>query len=158
MWAYAAFSEIEEELVEELLTPVFVRAGEAIILDDSVVHYSPPNETAEARLAIQYVMVPDEAEVLFHQQVGSEGDTLEVDVWRVDAGFFFDFWHGDGDPDHGEVVDRMDIPNRALDLPTVRSLVDLAPTGLGEPRPPRRRARWRRWVRSRPRSGTRDSR
>lgn len=128
MWAYAAFSEIEEELVDELLTPVFVQAGDAIILDDSVVHYSPPNESSEARLAIQYVMIPDEAEALFHQQVGADADTLDVAVWRVDEGFFFDFWHGDGDPEHGEVVDRLAVPNSPLDLPTVKELVDRLPS------------------------------
>jgi len=41
MWAYEAFRDVQDELVRSHLTTVEVRAGEAIILDDAVVHYSP---------------------------------------------------------------------------------------------------------------------
>ena len=124
MWAYEAFGAIEAELVEALLSPVEVRAGQAIVLDDATVHYSSPNRGTQRRLAIQYVMVPIEADALFFQEVGTADGRLEVDVWRVEPEFFFDFWHGDGDPAHGEVVERIEIERPIYDLATLRDLID----------------------------------
>ena len=121
MWAYEAFVDVFEELAADLV-PVEVRAGQAIILDDAVVHYSPPNETAADRLAIQLVMVPRSAEPLFFQQVGTEGTDLIADVWNVEPEFFFDFWHGDGDARHGRVVDRIRVDGRRLDPARFREL------------------------------------
>jgi hypothetical protein len=123
MWAYAAYGGIDPAEIEALLTPVEVRAGQAVVLDDATLHYSAPNLTGERRLAIQYVMVPEEADALFFQQVGGDDRRLEVDVWHVEPGFFFDFWHGDGDPDHGEVVDRIAVDNPPIDVAGLRALL-----------------------------------
>jgi hypothetical protein len=109
MWAYAGFLGVEEAVLHERLRPIEVPAGHAIVLDDAVVHYSPPNRTGDPRLAIQLVMLPAEADARFHQQVSGDEHVMEVDVWRVEPEFFFDFWHGDGDADHGEVVDRVQV-------------------------------------------------
>jgi hypothetical protein len=126
MWAYHQFSGIEDELIERHLTPVEVRAGDAVILDDALVHYSPPNETDADRLAIQFVMVPREADSLFFQQVDADGDLLEVDVWRVEPPFFFNFWHGDGDPSHGTVVERVSVPAPLLQTTQFEALMGVS--------------------------------
>jgi len=115
MWSYQSFSDVEDLLVDQYLTPVSVRAGEAIILDDAIVHYSPPNLTGSRRLAIQLVMRPDDAEPVFYQQVGQRDDVYEVDVWRVDQPFFWNFWHGDGDERHGTRIDRIEVPNHRIE-------------------------------------------
>lgn len=134
MWAYYQFSNIESELIEQHLTPVAVSAGDAVILDDAVVHYSPPNTTDQARLAIQFVMVPDEAEAIFHQQVGADGDLLDVDVWSVDEAFFFNFWHGEGDPAFGKVVERRSVPAPLLTREQFEALISGGPLQLESPR------------------------
>jgi ectoine hydroxylase-related dioxygenase (phytanoyl-CoA dioxygenase family) len=128
MWAYQAFGGIEDSM-QDLLTPVVVRAGEAVILDDAVVHYSPPNLTSRRRLAIQFVMVPDEADAIFHQQVGGDGSTMDVDVWSVTPEFFFDFWHGDGDAAHRRLIERIRMPVPNFDLATLQELVRTSPGG-----------------------------
>lgn len=109
MWAYEAFADVDE-LVQPDLVGVDVRAGEAIILDDAVVHYSGPNQTDAARLAIQLIMVPEQADALFCQRVGTDEDGQVVDVWTVEEPFFFDFWHGVGDARYGRVVERLHLP------------------------------------------------
>jgi hypothetical protein len=133
MWAYQAMHQIEDSLLESHLVPLHVKAGDAVILDDALVHYSPPNTTDERRLAIQFVMVPAEADALFFQQVGEHDGTMDVDVWKVDEGFFFDFWHGDGDAAHGEVVERIELPVPRM---TPRALWELMPEDQRPPGPP----------------------
>lgn len=122
MWTYETFNGLEDLLVREYLTPVCAKAGEAVILDDALVHYSPPNRTAQRRLAIQHVMVPEVAESLFYQQIGEHDDQLEVDVWKVEPAFFFDFWHGDGDTNHATKLERVDIPKPDHDEGAIRRL------------------------------------
>lgn len=114
MWAYEAFSDIAESIRSEL-EQVEVAAGHAIVLDDGLVHYSPPNSSPRNRLAIQLIMVPIDAEARFYQQVGVDGDRMVVDVWEVGHRFFFDFWHGEGDARFGRVVDQITLPNSRLD-------------------------------------------
>jgi len=123
MWSYEAFSGIEQPLIDELLTPVSVAAGQAVILDDATIHYSPPNRSSTRRLAIQFVMVPEEADALWFQQVGGDGGRIQVDVWKVEQGFFFGLWEGVGDPEHGEVVARIEVLTPRFDLDTLRAVI-----------------------------------
>jgi len=123
MWAYQAFSGIEQALMDQLMTPVEVPAGHAVILDDATVHYSPPNQTDKRRLAIQLVMVPQEARSLWHQQVGTHKGGLDVQVWEIDERFFFEFWHGDGDTRYGQKVDRITIPAVTLGIEDLQALL-----------------------------------
>ena len=110
MWAYEAFADVETG-VHELLDRVEVAAGQAIILDDAVVHFSPPNESSRDRLAIQLIMVPDAATPYFFQRVGEDEQQMVVDVWEVEERFFWNFWHGDGDSRFGTVVDQIRLPS-----------------------------------------------
>lgn len=126
MWAYQAFSQIDQGQLDSKLTPVEVRAGDAVILDDALVHYSPPNLTGERRLAIQFVMVPREARPLWFQQVGATDQGLDIEVWEIDERYFFEFWHGDGDERYGTHVDRITLPKVDLDLAMLEQLLDPA--------------------------------
>jgi len=113
MWAYEAFADVAED-VRPRLDCVSVRAGEAIVLDDAVVHYSPPNQTDHDRLAIQLIMVPEDAPARFCQCVGTDDAGMVVDVWEVGEKFFWNFWHGDGDERHGRVIDRIRLPGSRI--------------------------------------------
>ncbi|MEI7886391.1 MAG: phytanoyl-CoA dioxygenase family protein [Actinomycetes bacterium] len=123
MWAYQAFGGIEQAIMGELLTRVEVPAGHAVILDDALVHYSPPNQTDHRRLAIQLVMAPQEVKTLWHQQVGTNEDGLDVQVWEIDERFFFEFWHGDGDDRYGKKVDRITLPSVSLAIEDLQGLL-----------------------------------
>jgi ectoine hydroxylase-related dioxygenase (phytanoyl-CoA dioxygenase family) len=127
MWAYQAFSQIDQGQLDPKLTPVEVRAGDAVILDDALVHYSPPNQTGMRRLAIQFVMIPHEARPLWFQQVGATDDGLDIEVWEIDERYFFEFWHGDGDERYGTHADRITLPKVDLDLAMLEHLLDPAP-------------------------------
>ncbi len=126
MWGLAAFVGIDEADIESVLTPVPVRAGQAVILDDALVHYSPPNKGTEDRLAVQFVMIPAEADALFSTQVGGDERYLEVEVRVVEPEFFFDFWHGDGDDDYGRVIDHIRVPVVSFTAEDLAALADPA--------------------------------
>jgi ectoine hydroxylase-related dioxygenase (phytanoyl-CoA dioxygenase family) len=123
MWAYQSFSDIEQEIIDGFLHLVEVPRGGAVILDDALVHYSPPNLTDARRLAIQLVMVPEEAHPVWFQQVGETDGDAEVDVWQVDERFFFDFWHGDGDERYGVRTDHLRVEDTRLDVEALRELL-----------------------------------
>lgn len=135
MWAYQAFSQIDQDQLDPKLKRVEVRAGDAVILDDALVHYSPPNQTGERRLAIQFVMIPQEARPLWFQQVGATDDGLDIEVWEIDERYFFEFWHGDGDERYGTHADRIVLPKVDLDLAMLEQLLDPAPVEPAAPAP-----------------------
>ena len=56
-----------ENEIKELLTPVNIKAGEALVFDDSILHYSPRNNTDQDRIAIQCNIVPVGADVFYHE-------------------------------------------------------------------------------------------
>lgn len=124
MWAYQAWSGLDQQYIDGCLTPVEVPAGHAVILDDAVLHYSPPNATDHRRLAIQFVMVPAEIPPLWFQQVGETGDLLDIAVWEIDEGYFFDFWHGDGDEAHAVERERVSVAAPPLDRSMLEHLME----------------------------------
>lgn len=82
--------EIKGDIIKNYLTPMNVQAGQAVILDDSIVHYSDINRTHDLRLAIQLIMIPEEAEAI-HYHYDLEPGKSEVKIWEVDRDFFISF-------------------------------------------------------------------
>jgi len=84
---------IKDQIIEKYLVPMEVGAGMAVILDDSIVHYSAPNRTEEFRLAIQLICIPEEfPSIHYHINPKLSHDT--VHVYKVDRDFYmaFDPW------------------------------------------------------------------
>jgi ectoine hydroxylase-related dioxygenase (phytanoyl-CoA dioxygenase family) len=77
---------IKQEIIDHHLVPLETKAGDCIILDDSIVHYSAINKTGDLRLAIQLICVPAEMPSLHYY--GKGGD---VDILEVDENFYFEF-------------------------------------------------------------------
>ena len=123
MWAYEAFADV----IEPSLEVVEISAGQAIVLDDAVVPSPPPNRTAADRLAIQLIMVPDQVPALFCERVGEHDDRYEVDVWAVEPPFFWNFWHGVGDPQHGSVVRHIEVSSHRFDAEDVSTRLAVGP-------------------------------
>ena len=81
---------LTEEIIKDHLTPMNAKAGEAVILDDSILHYSRPNEGQINRLAIQLIMKPREAKCI-HHHLDMDGDRSEVEILEVTEEFFMSF-------------------------------------------------------------------
>jgi len=134
-WAYQQFAGVDDGTIDQLFHAVPVRAGQAIVLDDAVVHYSAPNRSDRRRLAIQLVMIPAECPALYFEVAEQREDELELDVLEIGPEFFFDFWNGVGDHRHAQRVDRVVAPNPVHGAAALR--IAAGSTGPGP-------GRWRR--------------
>lgn len=81
---------VSDHIIAEHLVPLTVRAGEAVVLDDSIIHYSTANQTKEMRLAIQLIMRPEEAPCI-HYYYDREVDPPQVLMLKVEPSFFTAF-------------------------------------------------------------------
>lgn len=82
--------EIGDTIIENHLTPMNVTAGQAVILDDSILHYSNVNATNGLRLAIQLIMIPEECPSI-HYHLDPRNNNSEVEVLEVEKDFYTKF-------------------------------------------------------------------
>lgn len=81
---------IKSEIIENHLVPLETKAGDCVILDDSIVHYSAINKTEGLRLAIQLICIPSELPSI-HYHMDPSKSTETVDVLEVDVDFYMQF-------------------------------------------------------------------
>ena len=82
--------EIKQEIIANHLIPLPTKAGDAVILDDSIVHYSAINKTGGLRLAIQLILIPEE-EPSIHYHMDHSKSSTRVEVLEVDREFYMNF-------------------------------------------------------------------
>lgn len=81
---------IKHDIIENYLVPANIKAGQAVVLDDSIVHYSAINKTQGLRLAIQLIMLPQEMPSIHYYLDHSKSPT-QVEVLEVDHDFYMEF-------------------------------------------------------------------
>jgi hypothetical protein len=84
------------EMVQNELIPMEVSAGTAVILNQSVIHYSPPNKSSNIRKAITAGVKSRGAQMVFHYKLP---DKDELEVFEMEDSFlisFNDFIHDIG--------------------------------------------------------------
>lgn len=82
--------KIKSAIIDNYLTPLETKAGECVILDDSIVHYSAINKTEGLRLAIQLICVPKEIPSL-HYHMDQSNDKTQIKVLQVEDDFYMEF-------------------------------------------------------------------
>lgn len=80
---------IKNEIITKYLVPIEIPAGQAVILDDSIVHYSAVNKTNDLRLAIQLICIPSELPSWHYHKSSFSSD--KVDILEVDKDFYMEF-------------------------------------------------------------------
>ncbi len=104
-------SLIENELRKDLQL-VKLKAGEAIVFSQALIHASPQNKSNETRLAVTYGLIPEEAELLFYY---SNPETKLAEKYIVPANFFEKYNTNIGaKPDVGELVETFDYNPQKL--------------------------------------------
>ncbi|NMF58664.1 phytanoyl-CoA dioxygenase family protein [Pseudanabaena yagii] len=76
------FKDFQKALMEKYLQPIPMRAGEGLIFDDGLIHWTPVNNSEVARIAVQIFCVPSESTpflYLFNQDDPEYFEKIEVD-------------------------------------------------------------------------------
>jgi hypothetical protein len=82
--------EIKKEIIDKHLVPLETKAGDCVILDDSIVHYSAINKTEGLRLAIQLICVPSEFPSI-HYHLDVQNNPNAIQVLEVPDDFYMEF-------------------------------------------------------------------
>ncbi len=81
---------IKHEIIDKYLVPLETKAGDCVILDDSIVHYSAINKTEGIRLAIQLICIPSEM-VSWHYYMNPEDKEPTIRILEADVDFYMQF-------------------------------------------------------------------
>ncbi len=83
------FENLRHEIRTKYMEPIDARIGQAVVLDDSILHYTSQNDSETVRSAIQLIMKPNDVPAIhYHLPSKSSGG---VDVYEVDWEFFTRF-------------------------------------------------------------------
>ncbi len=104
---------IKAPIINKYMKPIEIPVGKAVILDDSIVHYSAPNKTKDLRLAIQLICIPEELPSWHYYKNPSANDG-KVDILEVDKEFYFQFnpWQF---PTNVKSIGKVDYRHKDLD-------------------------------------------
>ncbi|MCX6525659.1 MAG: phytanoyl-CoA dioxygenase family protein [Actinobacteria bacterium] len=83
------FDDFETELIETYLEPVNVAAGEALIFDDSLLHWSSDNLSENPRITFQIEMVPQDAQTVLW--IRNPEDPTQFDLWEAATDFWLEY-------------------------------------------------------------------
>ena len=105
---------IKNDIISNYLVPLNLKAGNAVVLDDSIVHYSAINKTNDLRLAIQLILIPEEVPSL-HYHMNPAESPEQVNVLEVDRDFYMQFnpWK---QPEGAKVVRQFKYQPRAINV------------------------------------------
>ena len=118
------FRDFENELIDRFLIPVDVRAGDAVVFDDSLLHWSPENRSEKPRWAIQLILVPKEYNPVIYYFDGSTSPRA-WELYAVDCDFFIE---NSIDavltrPTELQLIERVPARNRPIDLVEFQELL-----------------------------------
>jgi hypothetical protein len=104
---------IKQEIIDHHLLPLETKAGDCVILDDSIVHYSAVNTTDDLRLAIQLICIPKEEKAIHYHLDHSKPNNSSIDILEVDQEFFIQFnpWKF---PDSGKKIGSAPLSFRPM--------------------------------------------
>lgn len=81
------FKSFEDALIRDYLRPISLKAGEALIFDDSLLHWSDENRSAAPRSAVQILCTPAEGTAVFYF-LDPDGPEPRFEMFEVDSEFF----------------------------------------------------------------------
>ena len=117
-WAYQG---LEEEIKQKYLTNVPLKAGEAVIWEHRVVHYSPPNVGKETRLAATVILTPNKAKT-YHYLHRNEQPTNQLDRLTTDTDFYLRYKIGELPDNFADTAEAVKIGMEKLNAQQLAEL------------------------------------
>lgn len=86
-YVHEPFQKLSDVIKEKYAEPIKLKAGEALVWDHRLIHFSKPNKTNVPRIAVTLIMVPDAASVV-HCYAVPESMGTQVQKYEVDTDFY----------------------------------------------------------------------
>jgi ectoine hydroxylase-related dioxygenase (phytanoyl-CoA dioxygenase family) len=120
------FKEYIEDLKSDFLKPIEVKAGEVLIFDDSIIHYSKVNKGKTDRLVVQIIAKPKAAQAKhYYLKNGLFNKTIEE--MDVNTDFFLNFKFAIKErPDETFVSGVRKIPHKLPKIPLTKFKKDIS--------------------------------
>jgi hypothetical protein len=80
------FRDFEDALVERYLQPMALSAGEALVFDDNLIHWSSQNDSDQPRIAVQLLCIPRGSQPVYYHFDPRRPEVFEM--FEVDAEYF----------------------------------------------------------------------
>jgi len=88
----SVFEAVIPYIKEHYLTIVPLKAGDAIIFDDALLHYTSANLSSSTRYAIAQVMIPKTARPIHYYQ-SAENAGKNIEVFEIDDDFYLYYYN-----------------------------------------------------------------
>lgn len=97
------FLNVQNEIRNDLKT-ISMKAGQAMIFSQALLHASPPNKSSENRLVVTYGLIPSEAQLLFYHK----NEYGLVEKYEVNTDFFQKYNTQIGQkPTEGKIIEQI---------------------------------------------------
>lgn len=122
-YAVLPFSAVEDLIIKRYINFVDVKAGEAIILDDSIIHYSGINKSDFMRLAVQLILTPVES-AQYHYSFDQTGNSNKCTLYEVDSDFYLGMKNWVGDLKKYKKVSDIEVNQKMYNKKTFELIVN----------------------------------
>lgn len=85
------YANIQDKIEKQYCTPIEMKAGEAILFDHRLWHYSPPNRSSQDRVAVGMVLIPEETTFIHHKK----REDAVITMYETNDDFLIDIGFGD---------------------------------------------------------------
>ena len=115
------YADWGNQLEEQCLVSLELKAGDAVFFDHRLVHASPPNLSKKTRVAVGMVLIPDEAAVIHYLQ--KDGSILK---YKANDDFLQSFYYNYKEPSTGlfdtERLELAEIVTPIMESPVSKEL------------------------------------
>ena len=84
------FDDFKDAIIEKYSKPIFLKAGEALVFDDKLIHWSDNNKSKSPRPAVVMACVPADVDTVFYYLDYSSNNN-EFEVFQINTDFFKEF-------------------------------------------------------------------
>lgn len=104
-YVHEPFRELSDEIKKKYSHPVKLKAGEALIWDHRLIHYSLPNLSAKTRIAFTLILVPQNVEIIHCFGLQEKQGNL-INKYLVNTDFFLRYNIGNK-PDRVALIEQV---------------------------------------------------